>query len=433
MRRDLYVAVNFFPNVISKLVHSTKCQTLVKRCKHTRNGEKKEGIRDSDELTFVHSTHCLSPPIDMKYYSGPCIHRLPVEILQQVFLFAVNDAPGCPSIFSFEYDDPIFEMFEPSIQSISANFTSPPLALTRVCRFWRVVAYSTTGIWSRIQVVTTFQDRIRPSRPFLPSLLRFWLARSGSEPLTLHIVARPHLYRSKARAARGQGPGGYSQLLGILLAEVGRWKTVTISGMPPRYPRVGFDVPVMDTPQLKTLECHAIDFDRFNAPNLRRLRLFDQYYLTSLLSRPTPTTKSIHHLHLQTATAYVIRLTAVASPHLETLVVDHIPLYRGPEWVTYVAHPYLTSMTLPVVTDIAHRQAFIDIFDELDLPVLQKFILLGELGEQEVAHVMAALKVASCHVKVVEFQTDTPQSEVDLGIAEPLLSLVEDVTIRPKG
>ncbi|OJA17639.1 hypothetical protein AZE42_10854 [Rhizopogon vesiculosus] len=429
MRCDLPVAANFVSNVISKLVRSTKCQALVKRCRHTRSGEKKDGIRDSDELAFVHSTHCLSPPIDMKYYSGPYIHRLPVEILQQVFLFAVKDVPGCPSIFSFEYNDPISEMFEPSIRSISANFSSPPLVLTRVCRFWQVVAYSTTGIWSRIQVVTTFQGRIRPSGPFLPSLLRFWLARSGSEPLALHIVARPHLYRSKSRAA--WGPGGYSQLLGILLAEAWRWKTVTVSGMPPRCTsRVGFDVPVMNMPQLKTLECHAIDLDRFNAPNLRCLYLFDQYYL---LSRPTPTTTGILHLHLQTATAHVIRLTATASPHLETLVVDHISLYRNQERVTYVAHPCLTSMTLPVVADIAHRQAFIDIFDGLDLPVLQKFILLGELGEQEVAHVMEALEVASCHVRVVEFQTDAPQSEVDLGIAEPLLSLVADVTVRPKG
>ncbi|KAG0703584.1 hypothetical protein DFH29DRAFT_786983, partial [Suillus ampliporus] len=68
------------------------------------------------------------------------IHRLPVELLQQIFLLVVNDVSDCPSIFAL------------GPTTISVNFASVPLVFTRVCRNWRVVARSTTGLWSRIRV-----------------------------------------------------------------------------------------------------------------------------------------------------------------------------------------------------------------------------------------------------------------------------------------
>ncbi|OAX34045.1 hypothetical protein K503DRAFT_774976 [Rhizopogon vinicolor AM-OR11-026] len=61
-------------------------------------------------------------------------------------------------------------------------------------------------------------------------------------------------------------------------------------------------------------------------------------------------------------------------------------------------------MTLPVFAAITLRQTFIDIFDSLHLPMLQELALLGELGEPEVAHAMAALGVVSYHVRVVDFR-----------------------------
>ncbi|KAG0699422.1 hypothetical protein DFH29DRAFT_787232, partial [Suillus ampliporus] len=102
-------------------------------------------------------------------YSKTPIHRLPVKLLQTVFLLIVHDVPDYPSIFSF---------------TISANIASPPLLVTRVCRLWRVVAHSTTRIWARINVVFP-GPHAKPSKSFLPSLLQFWLTRSGSKPLTL--------------------------------------------------------------------------------------------------------------------------------------------------------------------------------------------------------------------------------------------------------
>jgi hypothetical protein len=46
-------------------------------------------------------------------------------------------------------------------------------------------------------------------------------------------------------------------------------------------------------------------------------------------------------------------------------------------------------------------------FNGIHLSILQKVTLLGELGKTAVMLVMAALEVASYHLQVMEFQTDT--------------------------
>ncbi|KAG0699104.1 hypothetical protein DFH29DRAFT_809482, partial [Suillus ampliporus] len=133
-------------------------------------------MRRIDALPFTHSHAHLSPS-NLKLgldHPEPLIHRLPEDLLQDVFLLIVNDLPDCPSIFLL------------GETTISANFASPPLLFTRVCRRWRVVAYATTAIWSHIKVA--FPGKLAEAfKPFLPSLLQFWLDQSGNRPLTLTI------------------------------------------------------------------------------------------------------------------------------------------------------------------------------------------------------------------------------------------------------
>ncbi|KAG1856681.1 hypothetical protein DFJ58DRAFT_879249, partial [Suillus subalutaceus] len=194
-------------------------------------------LRDIHALSF-----CLISPVSVTP-TEPYIHRLPVELLQQIFLFIVNSAPDYPSIFSRRFF------------TISANVASSPLVLTRVCHRWRVVAHSTEGVWSRIQVV--LPGEVRSFGPFLPHLLQCWLARSGSLPLTLHIVNRSPIPDWIITAAN-------SRILDILLSESRRWETVV---MPPT---CDWDVN-FDTPQLRALECGPADLKKFYAPNISRL------------------------------------------------------------------------------------------------------------------------------------------------------------------
>ncbi|KAG1748169.1 hypothetical protein EDB19DRAFT_247757 [Suillus lakei] len=143
----------------------------------------------------------------------PPINRPPVELLQQVFLLVVNDVSDNPSIFSF------------GDTSISVDVASSPLLLTRVCRLWRRIAHSMTGIWSRIHVA--LPGRVQPLKSFLPPLLEVWLTRSGRRPLSLSIVSEQLCYSCdpEARCLPWLCPypsGADSQLLKILLSVRGQ-------------------------------------------------------------------------------------------------------------------------------------------------------------------------------------------------------------------
>ncbi|KAG1865292.1 hypothetical protein F4604DRAFT_2026229 [Suillus subluteus] len=274
----------------------------------------------------------------------PYIHRLPVELLQQIFLSIVNSAPGYPSIFSCGFF------------TISTNVASPPLVLTRVCHHWRNVAHSTAGVWSRIQVV--LPGEVRSFGSFLPHFLQCWLARSVSSPLTLHIVNRAPCLNWTITAAN-------SRILNILLSESKRWETVVMA-MPLT---CDWDLN-FDTPQLRALECGAPDLKKFYAPNISRLYITTRRgYLASPTRLCIPFYKNLRHLHLRDA--YVCALCSAITdfPRLETIVIDeiyslnHVPSARSSSYSAT-----LESMTLPLPFSRRWRQGFIDMFSLLDLP-----------------------------------------------------------------
>ncbi|KAG1859283.1 hypothetical protein F4604DRAFT_1958023 [Suillus subluteus] len=334
----------------------------------------------------------------------PHINQLPVELLQQIFLLVVNDSDlsDCPSIFKL-----INRRF-------SGNFASPPLVFTRVCRLWRVVAHSTTGLWSRIQV--TLPGGTGPLKPFLPCLLQWWLARSVSQPLTLRID-RTGLSCLCWPLSRGD-----YRLLEILQFESRRWETVvgTLYGDEWLSSR-------LDAPQLKTLECNLSGLNRFNAPNLRRLRIGKGMIAASLIR----IYKKLRHLHLQYASPNIIRSISVTSPHLETIVVEGVIDDYGRATSHSVTYSCLESLTLPLPLpwnpDGWHW--FTKIFDGLHIPVLRKLTLVGCPTKSGVDRIMAGLAVtATCNLQVIDFQKDMLQDEVDMNVVEPLLSVVREIS-----
>jgi len=338
------------------------------------------------------------------------IHRLPVELLQHLFLLIVNDIPDCPSIFSF------------GDTTISANVASPPLLFTHVCRLWRVVAHSTSGVWSRIHVA--LPARHEPLNPFLTSLLQFWLAHSGSHPLTLRIVSTPRRHFFSCGRSQPTFTEGDSQMLEMLLAEKERWKTVTI--MPRLLAR--YEGRNFDTPRLSTLKCFWWDTKKFMAPHLRRLLIIDSY-LPDVDVTSIPTCKNLRHLHFRSASVHAIRCILEYFPHLESIAVDELLSVSGYGPIT-TTHPCLESITLPLHSDPHLRGIFIEFFDGLHLPMLRKLTVVGEPNKPQVDCIVVALGIASCRVEVVDFQADTPASEVDLDIVKPLFSAVREITLR---
>ncbi|KAG1870797.1 hypothetical protein F4604DRAFT_849677 [Suillus subluteus] len=358
-------------------------------------------------LDFTHSREYS--PVNVNWPAAH-IHMLPVELLQQVFLLIVNDVPDCPGVFS--YGD----------TTISANVGSPPLVFTRVCRFWRVIAHSTTAVWSRMQV--SLPGRVEPLTPFLPSLLQSWLARSGDQPLTLRILSGELPVRSTRRCTRQschEPSQADSQLLGILLSESKRWGTVAL---------VSADDwnRDFDTPQLRSLQCCWSDLSSFNAPNLTHLHITYRWSLT-MRFRHTPTCDNVRHLWVQNASAHIIRSSFLMFPRMESIKVDQIRSENGhPHNST--THSCLESITFPIPSDPFQQREVLKIFGELCLPMLRKLTLVADPEESEVSCIVAALELASCDVQVVDFQTTILLSEVDVDVIEPLFSVAREVTVH---
>ncbi|KAG1792013.1 uncharacterized protein HD556DRAFT_583987 [Suillus plorans] len=339
----------------------------------------------------------------MSYSESP-IHRLPVELLQDVFLLIIKDVPDYPSIFSF------------GETTISGNFACPPLLFTRVCRLWRAIAHSTTGIWSHIKV--GLPTGSFPLKPFLPSLLRSWLAWSGSQPLTIRTECN-------LPSDHGHLCPSNTQLLEILFAETTRWETVFC--MCDVFERSEN----FNAPQLRTLQCSwPSDVTRFNAPNLCRIRFGS---LSAVIrSRPTATRKNIRHLYIQSAPVAVIHSCLSFFPHAETLVIGYIApnLDSGSHPTTYSR---LESMTISLFYYYHLRDPFIELFRELRLPMLQKLNVVGNPDTPEVESLVTALAAAgSCNIQVVDFRPrfwpNARRNNVYVDV-EPLLSVAREVAI----
>ncbi|KAG1824852.1 uncharacterized protein BJ212DRAFT_1476141 [Suillus subaureus] len=354
------------------------------------------------EIRTIKSFSCSSPPVptELAY-----IHRLPAELLQQVFLLIVNDIPGCPSIFSLEYN------------TISLNVSNPPLVFTRVCRLWRAVAYSTPEVWSRILVA--LPGKVKPWKPFLPYFLQCWLARSVRLPLTLWIVDD-----FQNRKCNWIEPVADSRLLDILLSESQRWETVSMS------PVQGWN-PDFNTPQLKALECNESNLRNIDAPKLSYLRVDGYFCLTVPNGQSTLTCRDLCHIRLRAASAPAICSTIASFAHLETIVVDKIIPFHFGDVPAPISNLVLESMTLPLPFYFLEdtRQEFIKIFTRLHLPMLRKLTLVGAPEKLQVDCLLAMLAVASFQVPVVEFRTGTaPLSTVHKNNITSLLSVVREVT-----
>ncbi|KAG1729794.1 hypothetical protein EDB19DRAFT_106070 [Suillus lakei] len=375
-------------------------------------------LREIHASSFFRSGSYISP-VNVTP-TEPYIHRLPVELLEQIFLLVINDTPDYPSIFSCGRD------------TISVNVASPPLVLTRVCRLWRVVAHSTAALWSRVQVA--LPGRILPLNSFLPNLLKCWLARSGNLPLTLRIVAvgtgigKPQSchHLTCPDYCPWISSGANFRLLDILFDERKRWETLV---MPARMYDWRF---CFGTPQLRTLECHLSNLNAFNTPNLSRLYINSHCHWISQMKLSISFSKDLRHLRLLAASAYAICTAIAIYPHLEAIVVDDIVSHDdlGAE----IDSATLKSVTLPLPSSLSghFRQEFIEVFSQLHLPMLRKLTLVGTPKKQQVNCLLVALAVASFQVPVVDFQMDTPLRKAHMNNIEPLLSVVGEVTFCGK-
>ncbi|KAJ7326270.1 hypothetical protein DFH08DRAFT_335794 [Mycena albidolilacea] len=97
----------------------------------------------------------------------PPIRRLPPELLQMVFSFAVPDRFQLP---------------------LATRLTISAIQLAHVCSYWRTVALDTSRLWTNIFIPPRHQSSI--------ALLEFYSSHAKTSPLTVHFhrsLARPIL------------------------------------------------------------------------------------------------------------------------------------------------------------------------------------------------------------------------------------------------
>ena len=84
----------------------------------------------------------------------------------------------------------IFVYCLPELNAIM-RCSEAPLALGRICRRWRRIAYDTPELWTSIHVFVPIE---REGSEFWPALLdgmKAWLDRSGDLPLNISVAADP--------------------------------------------------------------------------------------------------------------------------------------------------------------------------------------------------------------------------------------------------
>ncbi|TEB19960.1 hypothetical protein FA13DRAFT_1801565 [Coprinellus micaceus] len=137
------------------------------------------------------------------------INGLPVELLAEIFWDFVRDTSDTLATTK--------GLAKPNAHKVPP-YRKPygdPIILGTVCKFWRSVALSISGLWSTIYITT--------NHPHFPQRLPLYLSRCGPEPLTLslHISRPPPQYRTNIQE-RLQCLSRYEDLLGSVLSLVPR-------------------------------------------------------------------------------------------------------------------------------------------------------------------------------------------------------------------
>jgi hypothetical protein len=127
------------------------------------------------------------------------VQTLPPEIISEIFV-------NCLSV-PYREPDP----------------NRAPLLLGRICRQWRSIALSTPKLWSRV-VRYDVPDVVVPTDS-LCELLKIWLARSGSHPLTIHLTYEDWSGHGVVDHSRLN----HQYLQDLLLQHAHHWEIVTLA------------------------------------------------------------------------------------------------------------------------------------------------------------------------------------------------------------
>jgi len=292
--------------------------------------------------------HADGPSSDGTNHHIPCINTLlPPEILGEIFRHYVYDD-----------DNPDWLAASTRIAAhVDARTTA--LSLCHVCSYWNSLASSDSRLWSSLCVIWPKMSMVR--------LVRLWLDRSKSQPLSLFLGEHPF---------SEEGCSPVRDILALFISHAHRWRVVNL-GLNDAVQDIFRDLP---HGALSSLEFFDVAVRNWNAGSLEQLSLClhssPALRRIGWLNSPQdylPTSLCWHQLTEITLggvrTSEDLFAILLACHALRVLVVRHLSFATPRTGDGYILLPCLQNLRLGCVADVAL------VLDGLVLPKLSELHL----------------------------------------------------------
>jgi len=145
----------------------------------------------------------------VQYANAPTIHRLPLEVLGEIFILAM---PTIQEIYA--RPSPSTSSYQPIGEG---RKTVNPLKFCGVCSSWRLLAFSTPQLWKHVFVDVPYSITEAQAKRIAADLVP-WIERSTPLPLTLHISGDLNV------SLHGTGPE--APIVSFLIDYAARWESL---------------------------------------------------------------------------------------------------------------------------------------------------------------------------------------------------------------
>ncbi|KAF8332496.1 hypothetical protein F5887DRAFT_996613 [Amanita rubescens] len=140
----------------------------------------------------------------VQYANAPTIHRLPLEVLSEIFILAM---PTIQEIYAWPS----------SHQPSEGQKIVDPSKFCAVCSSWRLLAFSTPQLWKHVFVHVPYSITEDQAKKIVADLIP-WIERSKPLPLTLHISGDLNV------SVHGTGPE--APIVSFLIDHAARWDSL---------------------------------------------------------------------------------------------------------------------------------------------------------------------------------------------------------------
>ncbi|KAF8629914.1 hypothetical protein AX15_003192 [Amanita polypyramis BW_CC] len=314
------------------------------------------------------------------------IHRLPREILAEIFIKCLPDA---------------------KLETLWTSKSFAPILLCNICSSWRELAVATPHLWSTlgISIRDSALDKLTAVH-----VTNKWLERSGTLPLTLRLKHNPFVPFLNPR------PVLVKAILSVFANHASRWEDVALylEGCPRlALPQVG-SLPLLRAFHLQASKQHIIRLPFSENPRL--VRLSWPYPFTTPTSAQIPW-HQMTHLRIETGVSmFSVSETIRLCPSLEELDVDitlcNVSTIMLDGWLP--RRPILKHAHLQRLAMVVHEDCS-SLLDSLILPVLTELLLDNHF---DYAYQGRLIVVPSVHSALLDLLTRSECSLDKLGLLD---------------